>query len=218
MTTRGRQIVLAARPKGKPELTDFRLEDTAVPTPVSGQLLLEVQYLSLDPYMRGRMNDGKSYATPLQIGDVMTGETVAHVLVSNHSEYVKGEVVLARTGWRTHALSDGTGLRKLDPAAAPVTTGLGVLGMPGFTAYAGLTQIGKPQPGETVVVAAASGPVGATTGQLAKIFGARAIGVAGGPEKVAYLKEIGFDAAIDHRSRDFKAQLAAAAPDGVDVY
>jgi len=132
MTTRCRQVVLAARPKGKPELTDFRLEDTAVPTPVSGQLLLEVQYLSLDPYMRGRMNDGKSYATPLQIGDVMTGEAVAQVLISNHSQYVKGEVVTAHTGWRTHALSDGTGLRKLDPAAAPVTTGLGVLGMPGF--------------------------------------------------------------------------------------
>src|SRR5437870_4276259 len=172
--SRGRQIVLAARPKGKPELTDFRLEETAIPTAAGGQLLLEVQYLSLDPYMRGRMNDGKSYATPLQIGDVMTGETVAHVLVSNHSEYVKGDVVLARTGWRTHALSDGTGLRKLDPAAAPVTTGLGVLGMPGFTAYGGLRVIGRPQPGETVVVAAASGPVGSLVGQLAQLAGARA--------------------------------------------
>ena len=164
-TSRGRQIVLAARPKGKPELTDFRLEETAIPAPAGGQLLLEVQYLSLDPYMRGRMNDGKSYATPLQIGDVMTGETVAHVLVSNHSEYAKGEAVLARTGWRTHALSDGTGLRKLDPAAAPVTTGLGVLGMPGFTAYGGLRVIGRPQAGETVVVATASGPVGSVVGQ-----------------------------------------------------
>ena len=160
MTTRGRQVVLAARPKGKPELTDFRLEETAIPTPAAGQLLLGVEYLSLDPYMRGRMNDGKSYAKPLELGEVMTGETVAHVLVSNNSAYVKGDVVLARTGWRTHALSDGTGLRKLDPVAAPVTTGLGVLGMPGFTAYGGLRAIGKPQPGETVVVAAASGPVG----------------------------------------------------------
>src|SRR5439155_440115 len=138
MTTRGRQVVLAARPKGKPELTDFRLEETAIPTPAAGQLLLGVEYLSLDPYMRGRMNDGKSYAKPLELGEVMTGETVAHVLVSNNSAYVKGDVVLARTGWRTHALSDGTGLRKLDPVAAPVTTGLGVLGMPGFTAYGGL--------------------------------------------------------------------------------
>ena len=145
MTTRGRLIVLAARAKGKPKLTDFRLEE----------LLLGVEYLSLDPYMRGRMNDGKSYAGPLEIGEVMTGETVAHVLISNNSAFVKGDVVLARTGWRTHALSDGSGLRKLDPAAAPVTTGLGVLGMPGFTAYGGLRAIGKPRPGETVVVAAA---------------------------------------------------------------
>src|SRR6058998_895753 len=204
-TSRGRQIVLAARPKGKPELTDFRLEETAIPTAAGGQLLLEVQYLSLDPYMRGRMNDGKSYATPLQIGDVMTGETVAHVLVSNHSEYVKGEVVLARTGWRTHALSDGTGLRKLDPAAAPVTTGLRVLG--------------KPQPGETVVVAAASGPVGSLVGQLAELAGARAVGIAGGPQKCAFVKdELRFDAAVDHRAADFPARLAAACPGGIDVY
>jgi len=128
-----RQIVLAARPNGKPKLTDFRLEETAVPMPSSGQMLLEVQYVSLDPYMRGRMDDRKSYANPLQLGDVMTGETVAQVLTSNHSGYAEGDIVLAPTGWRTHALSDGTGLRKLDPAVAPVTTALGVLGMPGFT-------------------------------------------------------------------------------------
>jgi len=219
MTTRGRQVVLAARPKGKPELTDFRLEDTAVPTPVSGQLLLEVQYLSLDPYMRGRMNDGKSYATPLQIGDVMTGEAVAQVLISNHSQYVKGEVVTAHTGWRTHALSDGTGLRKLDPATGPVTTGLGVLGMPGFTAYGGLRAIGKPQPGETVVVAAASGPVGSLVGQLARLAGARAVGIAGGPKKCAFVKdELRFDAVVDHRAADFSARLAAVCPQGIDVY
>src|SRR6266481_2191469 len=135
------QIVLAARPHGKPNPTDFRLEETEIPTPAAGQLLLGVQYLSLDPYMRSRMNDGKSYATPLEIGEVMAGETIAHVLISNNPAYVEGDVVLARTGWRTHALSDGTGLRKLDPAAAPVTTALGVLGMPGFTAYAGLRLI-----------------------------------------------------------------------------
>jgi len=219
MTTRCRQVVLAARPKGKPELTDFRLEDTAVPTPVGGQLLLEVQYLSLDPYMRGRMNDGKSYATPLQIGDVMTGEAVAQVLISNHSQYVKGEVVTAHTGWRTHALSDGTGLRKLDPAAAPVTTGLGVLGMPGFTAYAGLRAIGKPQPGETVVVAAASGPVGSLVGQLARLAGARAVGIAGGAKKCAFVKdELRFDAVVDHRAADFPARLAAICRQGIGVY
>src|SRR5207247_6611084 len=160
MTARGRQIALAARPRGRPGLTACRLGCTASPTPAAGQLLLEVQYLPLDPYMRGRMNDGKSYAKPLEIGEVMPGETVAHVLVSSNSGYVKGDVVLARTGWRTHALSDGAGLRKLDPAAAPITTGLGVLGMPGFTAYGGLRVIGKPQPRESEVGAAASGPVG----------------------------------------------------------
>jgi NADPH-dependent curcumin reductase len=219
MTPRGRQIVLAARPQGKPELTDFRLEETAIPTPAAGQLLLEVQYLSLDPYMRGRMNAGKSYATPLEIGEVMTGESVAQVILSNHSSYVKGDVVLARTGWRTHALSDGAGLRKLDPAAAPVTTGLGVLGMPGFTAYGGLRVIGKPQPGETVVVAAASGPVGSLVGQLAQLAGARAVGIAGGPEKCAFVTdELRFDAAVDHRAPDLPARLAAACPDGIDVY
>src|SRR6266851_5497097 len=214
-----RQIVLAARPKSKPDLADFRLEETAIPTPAVGQLLLEVQYLSLDPYMRGRMDDRESYAKPLQVGEVMTGETVARVLTSNHSAYAKGDIVLAPTGWRTHALSDGTGLRKLDPAVAPVTTGLGVLGMPGFTAYGGLRVIGKPQPAETVVVAAASGPVGSLVGQLAKLAGARAVGIAGGPEKCAFVKdELRFDAAVDHKGADFAGKLAAACPDGIDVY
>src|SRR5439155_2692150 len=138
MTTRGRQIVLAARPKGRPGLTDFRLEDTAIPTPAAGQLLLEVQYLSLDPYMRGRMNDGQSYAKPLEIGEVMPGETVAHVLVSNNSAYVKGDVVLARTGWRTYALSVGAGLRNLDPAAWPFSIGLSSLGMPVYHSFVGI--------------------------------------------------------------------------------
>src|SRR6202022_3796987 len=215
------QIVLAARPKGKPQLINFRLEETAIPTPAAGQLLLEVQYLSLDPYMRGRMDDRKSYATPLQLGDVMTGEAVARVLASNHSDYAEGEIVLAPTGWRTHALSNGTGsygrsLRKVDPAVAPVTTGLGILGMPGFTAYSGLRAIGKPAPGETVVVAAASGPVGSLVGQLGKIAGARAVGIAGGPEKCAHVKdELGFDAAVDHKGADFAATLAAACPAGM---
>ncbi|HTW89762.1 MAG TPA: NADP-dependent oxidoreductase [Candidatus Binataceae bacterium] len=217
--TVARQIVLAARPQGRPKLTDFRLEETAIPTPASGQLLLEVQYLSLDPYMRGRMDDRKSYAKPLQLGEVMTGETVAKVLVSNQPGHAQGDIVLAPTGWCTHALSDGRGLRKLDPALAPITTGLGVLGMPGFTAYSGLLLIGKPQPGETVVVAAASGPVGSLVGQLAKLAGARAVGIAGGAKKCAFVKDdLGFDAAIDHRASDFPAQLAAACPKGIDVY
>jgi NADPH-dependent curcumin reductase CurA len=219
MTTHGRQIVLAVRPRGKPELTDFRLEETTIPTPSAGQLLLEVKYLSLDPYMRGRMDDVKSYAAPLKIGEVMSGEAVAQVLVSNHSEYVKGDLVVARTGWRTHTLSDGRSLRKLDPSSAPVTTALGVLGMPGFTAYGGMRVIGRPQAGETVVVAAASGPVGSLVGQLAQHAGARAVGIAGGPKKCAFvMEELRFDDAVDHRAADFPARLAAACPGGIDVY
>ena len=218
-TSRARQIVLAARPNGKPKLTDFRVEETVIPTPSSGQVLLRVQYLSLDPYMQGRMDDRKSYAKPLQVGDVMTGEAVARVITSNRPEYSVGDIVLAQTGWRTHALSDVASLRKLDPAAAPVATALGILGMPGFTAFSGLWLIGKPKPGETVVVAAASGPVGSLVGQLAKIGGARAVGIAGGPEKCDYVKnEFRFDAAIDHRAADFPAQLAEACPNGIDVY
>ena len=214
-----RQIVLAARPQGRPKLNDFRLEETVIPTPSAGQVLLRVQYLSLDPYMRGRMDDRKSYAKPVPLGGVMEGESVATVIASKHPAYTEGDIVLARTGWRTHALSDRDDLRKLDPAVAPVTTGLGVLGMPGFTAYSGLRVIGKPKPGETVVVAAASGPVGSLVGQIAKIAGARAVGIAGGPEKCAYIKdELGFDAALDHRDSDFATKLAAACPNGIDVY
>src|SRR4029453_15670863 len=149
----------------------------------------------------------------------MEGESVAVVIASQHPNYSEGEIVLAQTGWRTHGLSDRADLRKLDPAVAPVTTGLGVLGMPGFTAYAGLRVIGKPKPGETVVVAAASGPVGSMVGQLAKIAGARAVGIAGGPEKCAYVKdELGFDAVVDHKAPDFATQLSAACPKGIDVY
>jgi NADPH-dependent curcumin reductase len=214
-----RQIVLAARPTGKPTPNDFRLEEAAIPTPGPGQFLVRVQYLSLDPYMRGRMEDRKSYAPPTKLGAVMPGESVAIVVASNHSAYSEGDIVLAPTGWRTHALFDRGDLRKLDPSVAPVTTGLGALGMPGFTAYGGLHVIGKPKTGETVVVAAASGPVGSMVGQLAKIAGARAVGIAGGPEKCAYVKtELGFDAAIDHKAPDFATQLSAACPKGIDVY
>ncbi len=217
--TKARQIVLAARPQGKPRVTDFRLEETAVPTPGPGQVLLHVQYLSLDPYMRERMDDRESYQPPIPLGDVMPGESVATVVASHHPGYSAGDIVLAHTGWRTQALSDRSDLRKLDPAVAPVTTGLGALGMPGFTAYAGLRVIGKPKRNETVVVAAASGPVGSLVGQLAKLAGARAVGIAGGPEKCAYVKdELGFDAAVDHKGADFAANLAAACPDGIDVY
>src|SRR5882724_6173620 len=216
---KARQIVLAARPQGRPKPSDFRLEETEVPTPRAVQVLLRVQYLSLDPYMRGRMDDRKSYAKPVPLGGVMEGESVALVIASKHPAYSEGDIVLAQTGWRTHVLSDRADLRKLDPKVAPVTTRLGVLGMPGFTAYGGLRVIGKPKPGETVVVAAASGPVGSLVGQLAKIAGASAVGIAGGSEKCTYVKdELHFDAAIDHRDSDFAAKLAAACPHGIDVY
>lgn len=213
------QIVLASRPQGRPRPEDFRLEEIAIPAAPPGGVLLRTLYLSLDPYMRGRMSDRKSYAKPLNIGEVMVGEGVAEIITSNHSDYAVGDIVLAQTGWRTHVASSGAGLRKLDSASAPVTTALGVLGMPGFTAYAGLTLIGKPKHGETVVVAAASGPVGSLVGQLARIAGARTVGIAGGPEKCRYVvEELLFDAVIDHRAPNLASSLATACPAGIDVY
>jgi NADPH-dependent curcumin reductase CurA len=214
------QIVLASRPKGSPTLANFRLETVATPATPAGGVLLRVLYLSLDPYMRGRMDAHKSYAAPVAIGDVMTGESVSEVLASDRQGYAAGDIVLAPTGWRTHAAVQGAvPMRKLDPSLAPITTGLGVLGMPGFTAYAGLMIIGKPKRRETVVVAAASGPVGSLVGQLARLAGARAVGVAGGQEKCRYVvDELRFDAAIDHRAPDFAKQLAVACPEGIDVY
>jgi NADPH-dependent curcumin reductase CurA len=214
-----RQIVLASRPKGKVEPGNFRLEELPVPGLGPGQFLLRVQYLSLDPYMRGRMDDVKSYAEPVAVGEAMTGEGVGIVTQSRHADYAPGDIVLGRTGWRSHALSDGAGVRKLDPAFAPVSTALGVLGMPGFTAYAGLFNIGQPKAGETLVVGAASGPVGSLVGQLARLAGLRAIGIAGGPEKCGYVvNELGFDACVDHRDPEMAAQLAAACPNGIDIY
>ncbi|HWL69464.1 MAG TPA: NADP-dependent oxidoreductase [Geminicoccus sp.] len=213
------RIVLAARPEGQPGPEHFRIETTPVPEPADGQVLLEVLYLSLDPYMRGRMDARKSYAPPVELGAVMEGGTVARIRRSRHPDYREGEIVLSHAGWQRFALSDGTGLRKLDPELAPVSTALGVLGMPGFTAWSGLLQIGRPQPGETVVVAAASGAVGSVVGQIARIKGARAVGIAGGPEKCGFVKdELGFDAVVDHRAADFPERLAAACPDGIDVY
>jgi NADPH-dependent curcumin reductase len=214
-----RRVVLAGRPSGWPTADNFRLEEfTPSPIPAGG-LLLRVRYLSLDPYMRMRMDEHSPYAGSVAIGETMQGQAVAEVLRSEHPVYAEGDTVLAPAGWVSHAVSDGAGLRKLDPGLAPVTTGLGVLGMPGFTAYSGLMVIGKPEPGETVVVSSASGPVGSVVGQLAKIAGCRAVGIAGGPEKCRYVREeLGFDAAVDYRAPDFAEQLAAACPDGVDVY
>jgi NADPH-dependent curcumin reductase CurA len=213
------QICLASRPHGEPKDSDFAVVTKDLPDLADGHVLLRTIYLSLDPYMRGRMSDAKSYAEPVGIGDVMVGGTVCEVLESRSAELSPGDVVLAAVGWQTHAVVDGQTVRRLDPTITPISTHLGVLGMPGFTAYAGLLEIGRPQPGETVVVAAATGPVGSAVGQIARIKGARAVGIAGGPEKTAALTEqFGFDAAVDHRSPHFRERLAEAVPDGVDVY
>jgi len=219
MAETARRIVLASRPTGEPTPQNFRTEDVPLPKPGPGQVLLRTLWLSLDPYMRGRMSEGPSYAAPVGIGETMVGGTVNEVIASNNPDFAAGDIVLAHTGWQTHALSDGKGLRKIDPKLALVSTALGILGMPGMTAYAGLLEIGKPQPGETVVVAAASGPVGSLVGQIAKIRDARAIGIAGGAKKCAYVKdELGFDDCVDHRADDFPERLAAACPKGIDVY
>jgi len=215
----GKRIVLASRPVGEPKSSDFRIEEYAVPTPGEGQVLLRTVWLSLDPYMRGRMNDAASYAQPVPIGGVMEGGTVCEVIASNNPEFKKGDVVLARAGWQTHAVSDSKGLTKIDPKLAPISTAVGVLGMPGMTAYTGLLDIGKPKAGETVVVAAASGAVGSAVGQIAKIKGARAVGIAGCKEKCDYVtREFGFDACLDHRDPDLGAKLKEACPKGIDVY
>ncbi len=216
---KNRRIVLASRPKGEPEDSNFRMEETDIPAPGEGEVLLRTLYLSLDPYMRGRMNAGPSYAAPVEVGQVMEGGTVCEVVESKSPLLRPGDIVLAYTGWQEYAAVPAKGIRKLDPAAAPVSTALGVLGMPGMTAYTGLLNIGQPKAGETVVVAAAAGAVGQVVGQIAKIKGCRAVGIAGGAEKCAYVRgELGFDACVDHRSPDFRRELKSACPDGIDVY
>ncbi len=214
-----RQILLQSRPQGAPGLDNFELIETPIPEPGEGEVLMHTLYLSLDPYMRGRMSAAKSYAKPATIGQPMVGGTVGEIVKSRNPKYAAGDIVLGYGGWQEYALSNGAGLRKLDPKAAPVSTALGVLGMPGMTAYVGLTEIGQPKPGETVVVAAASGAVGSVVGQIAKIKGARAIGIAGGAEKCRFVaQELGFDACVDHRAPDLAQQLEAACPKGIDVY
>jgi NADPH-dependent curcumin reductase CurA len=214
-----RKIVLASRPEGAPQPGNFRLEESPAPEPREGEVLLRTLWLSLDPYMRGRMSAARSYAKPVDVGEPMVGGTVNEVLESRHPDFKAGDIVLGYAGWQDYAVSNGAGLRKLDARRAPVSNALGVLGMPGMTAYTGLLTIGQPKPGETVVVAAATGPVGSTVGQIAKLKGCRAVGIAGGKEKCRYLTdELGFDAAVDHRSKNFPDELRAACPDGIDVY
>ncbi|MHB1551023.1 MAG: NADP-dependent oxidoreductase [Vulcanimicrobiaceae bacterium] len=213
------QVLLARRPAGEPQPDDFHIVRTPVPEPGEGQLLLRTRFLSLDPYMRGRMSPSKSYAAPMAIGDVMVGGTVSEVVASRHPGFAAGETVLAYAGWQSYALSNGAGLRKIDPAGFPITYALGVLGMPGQTAYCALLDIGKPKAGETVVVSAASGAVGSVAGQIAKIAGCRVVGIAGTNEKCAYVTEtLGFDACINRRTADLDAALMGACPDGIDVY
>jgi NADPH-dependent curcumin reductase CurA len=219
MPTKNRQILLTSRPSGEPSQDNFQLVETDIPKPGSGQMLLRTIYLSLDPYMRGRMNAGPSYSAPVEIGEVMVGQSVCEVVESNVPNCRSGDIVLASTGWQEYSLSDGEDTRKIDRSLVPLSYALGVLGMPGFTAYAGLLNIGKPQSGETVVVAAASGAVGSVVGQIAKIKGCRVVGVAGGEQKCRFVRdELGFDACFDHRQPDLTERLKAACPNGIDVY
>lgn len=218
MTETYRSYRLAARPEGAPTADDFEIVSKPIPAPREGQAVLRTLYLSLDPYMRGRMDDAKSYAPPVEIGGLMVGATVSEVVATESDAVAVGDVVLGYGGWAEYSVEDAASLRVLNPDEVPMTTALGVLGMPGFTAYAGLLAIGKPQEGETVAVAAATGPVGSAVGQIAKLKGAKAIGIAGGEKKVELLKEFGFDEALDHRGEDLRGALKSAAPDGIDVY
>ena len=217
--TVNRRIVLAARPKGRLGPESFRLEEGPVPEPGPGQMLVRTIYLSLDPYMRGRMNEARSYVRPVGLGEVMTGGTVGEVMRSNLEGFAPGELVVGRGGWQDYAIFGRGEAERVDPALAPITTALGVLGMPGQTAYVGLSEIGKPKDGETLVVAAASGPVGSVVGQIAKIRGCRVVGVAGSREKCDFVTgELGFDACLEHRAADFEEQLRVACPEGIDIY
>ena len=215
-----RRVVLASRPAAEPGESDFRLEETAMPEPGANQVLVRVIYLSLDPYMRGRMRDAASYAPPVGIGAVMTGGTVGEVVASNNAAFNVGDIVEDRLGWQEYGIGGGPSMRKIDPSLAPISTANGVLGMPGMTAYCGLFEVGTPKVGETVVVSAASGAVGQVVGQLARMAGCRAVGIAGGSEKCSFVRdELGFDACIDYKAADdINAAVRAACPDGVDVY
>ncbi len=215
-----RQITLAARPIGYPKETDFKLIETPIPTPEDGQVLLKTIYLSVDPYMRGRMNQARSYAANVEFNEVMVGGVVAQVVESRHSEFQVGDIVNAHIGWQEYGVSGGDGLRKIDPSIAPISTGVGILGMPGLTAYFGLLEVGELQEDESVFVSGAAGAVGSVVGQIAKIKGCRVVGSAGTDEKIAYiLDELGFDAAFNYKDvTDYYAKLSELFPDGIDVY
>jgi NADPH-dependent curcumin reductase len=214
-----RRIVLARRPRGEPQADDFRLERHTVPVPAAGEVLLRTRFLSLDPYMRGRMNDAPSYAPPVALDAVMVGQTVSVVEASDNPDFAVGELVLANSGWQDYGLSDGHDLTRIDDRLARPSHALGVLGMPGLTAYVGLLDLGRPQAGETVAVAAATGAVGSLVGQIARLKGCRVVGIAGGRDKCEYaVRALGFGVCLDHREPDLPGRLAAACPEGIDVY
>ena len=219
MPERNRQVLLKRRPNGLPVPADFEIAEGKQPEPGEGEVLLRGIYLSLDPYMRGRISGVRSYARPTEIGDVIEGRVVGQVVRSRDPGFREGDYASGGYGWQLYSAVPASGLLKLDPAEAPISTALGVLGMPGMTAYIGLSDIGQPKTGETVVVSAASGAVGAVAGQLAKRQSARVVGIAGGADKCRYVEtELGFDSCIDHRSPDLGAAIARACPNGIDVY
>jgi leukotriene B4 12-hydroxydehydrogenase/15-oxo-prostaglandin 13-reductase len=214
-----RRVLLASRPSGWVSEANFKIEEAPLPAPADGEVLVKNLWLSLDPYMRGRMNEGKSYAAKQEIGEVMIGGTVGEVVESRNAKFAKGDQVLGMLGWQQYGLSDGKGLNKVDASRVPLSAYLGVLGMPGVTAWVGLLDICQPKASETVVVSAASGAVGSVVGQIAKIKGCRAVGIAGGKQKCDYVvKELGFDACVDYKGGKLNDDLKAAAPDGIDCY
>jgi NADPH-dependent curcumin reductase CurA len=216
---KNKQVLLAARPKGAVQESDFKIVDIDLPALADGEVRVQNHYLSLDPYMRGRMDDAKSYAASVKLGELMTGGAVGEVIESKNPKFAKGDRVLSMAGWQQYAQNDGRGMQKIDTRVLPISVYLGCVGMPGVTAWYGLKQIGMPKSGETVVVSAASGAVGSVVGQLAKSLGCRAVGVAGGKEKCDYVvKELGFDACVDYKAGNLDADLMAAAPSGIDIY
>jgi len=223
MTDQMYRVALASRPDGAPSPENFRYESVSLPEPGEGEVLVRVHYMSLDPYMRGRMDDAKSYAAPVPIGGTMEAGGVGEVIASNSDHFKPGDFAFGMFGWATHGVQNARMLRKIDPKQAPITTALGVLGMPGFTGWYGLTELGRPQKGETLVVAAATGPVGSMVGQVAKTRGLRTVGIAGGADKCALaVEKFGFDACLDHRAyasaSELRQALAGQCPNGIDVY
>jgi NADPH-dependent curcumin reductase len=213
------RVVLKSRPVGEPTPDNFAIATAPVPKPGAGEMLCRTIYLSLDPYMRGRISDRRSYAPGVEIGHVIVGGTVSQVVESKNPAFAPGDFVVGSNGWQTHAVSSGRGVRKLDPKGTPISTALGVLGMPGMTAYVGLLDIGRPRAGETVVVSAAAGAVGSAVGQIARIKGCRAVGIAGSKDKCRHVVEdLGFDASVSYKEGDLLAALGTACPQGIDVY